>query len=69
LEEVEAHIEENNHLLGVPDAFTVEEEGIMIGQMQKVMMEKIEELTLYMIDANKRIKQLEEENNNLKENK
>jgi hypothetical protein len=69
LEEVEAHIEENNHLLGVPDACTVEEEGIMIGQMQKVMMEKIEELTLYMIDANKRIKQLEEENNNLKENK
>ncbi|MDP6908957.1 MAG: hypothetical protein QF371_05590 [Flavobacteriales bacterium] len=69
LEEVEAHIEENSHLLGVPDACTVEEEGIMIGEMQKVMMEKIEELTLYMIDANKRIKKLEEENYNLKVNK
>lgn len=55
LEEVEAHIEANSHLPGVPDAETVEEEGIMIGEMQKVMMEKIEELTLYMIDANKKI--------------
>jgi hypothetical protein len=66
LDEVEAYIEENNHLLGVPDACTVEEEGIMIGEMQKVMMEKIEELTLYMIDADKRIKALETENANLK---
>ena len=61
LEEVEAHIEANSHLPGVPNAATVEEEGIMIGEMQKVMMEKIEELTLYMIDANKKIKQLENE--------
>jgi hypothetical protein len=66
LEEVEAHIEENNHLLGVPDACTVEKEGIMIGQMQKVMMEKIEELTLYMIDANKQIVELKNEVKELK---
>jgi hypothetical protein len=69
LEEVEAHIEANSHLPGVPDAATVEEDGIMIGEMQKVMMEKIEELTLYMIDANKRIKALEAENSALKATK
>jgi hypothetical protein len=69
LEEVEAHIEENNHLLGVPDACTVEEEGIMIGQMQKVMMEKIEELTLYMIDANRQIVELKKEVKGLKKSK
>lgn len=69
LEEVEAHITAKSHLPGVPDAATVKEEGIMIGEMQKLLMEKIEELTLYMIDADKRIKQLEQENNNLKVNK
>jgi hypothetical protein len=69
LDEVEAYIEENNHLLGVPDACTVEEEGIMIGQMQKVMMEKIEELTLYMIDANKQIVELKKEVKELKNSK
>lgn len=62
LEEVEAHIEENSHLPGIPNAETVEEEGILIGEMQKLLMEKVEELTLYMIDADKRIKALEAEN-------
>jgi hypothetical protein len=61
LEEVEAHIESENHLPGMPDACTVEEEGIMIGEMQKLMMEKIEELTLYMIDMNKQNKEQQQE--------
>ena len=41
----------------------------MIGEMQKLLMEKVEELTLYMIDADKRIKALEEENSVLKSSK
>lgn len=69
LEDVEAHIQAKSHLPGVPNAATVEEEGIKIGQMQKLLMEKVEELTLYMIDADKRIKALEAENAQLKENK
>jgi hypothetical protein len=69
LEEVEAHIDANNHLPGVPDACTVEEEGIMVGQMQKVMMEKIEELTLYMIDANKQIIDLKSQVDELQNSK
>ena len=69
LEEVEAHIDANSHLPGVPTAATIEEEGIEIGQMQKLLMEKIEELTLYMIDADKRIKALEAENAELKGSK
>lgn len=62
LEEVEAHIEENNHLPGIPNAASIEEEGLVVGEMQKLLMEKVEELTLYMIDADKRIKALEAEN-------
>ncbi|MFK7969462.1 MAG: hypothetical protein AB8F95_03795 [Bacteroidia bacterium] len=56
LEEVEAHIEENSHLPGIPAAAEIEAEGIPVGEMQKMMMEKIEELTLYVIDQNKQLK-------------
>ncbi|MBL4587617.1 MAG: hypothetical protein JKX84_11270 [Flavobacteriales bacterium] len=68
LEELEKSINENNHLPGVPSAATVEAEGISIGEMTKTLMEKIEELTLYMIDADKRIKALEAENTSLVSN-
>lgn len=62
LEEVEAHIQSNNHLPGIPAAAEIEKEGIAVGDMQKKMMEKIEELTLYLIDQNKRLNQIEQEN-------
>jgi hypothetical protein len=55
LEEVEAHIRENKHLPGIPAAGEIEKDGISVGGMQKRMMEKIEELTLYVIDQNKRL--------------
>jgi hypothetical protein len=66
LAEVDAHIRANKHLPGVPTAQTVCEEGIEVGNMQKILLEKIEQLTLYMIDADKRIKALEAENASLK---
>ena len=66
LEEVEAHIQSENHLPGIPAAAEVEKEGIAVGDMQKKMLEKIEELTLYLIDQNKRIKQIEQENISLR---
>jgi hypothetical protein len=53
LSEVESFIQENNHLPGIPTACDVETEGLNIGEMQKLMMEKIEELTLYLIDIKK----------------
>lgn len=55
LEEVESHIREHKHLPGIPSAETIEKEGIRLADMQKRMMEKIEELVLYAIDQNKRI--------------
>ncbi len=51
--EVEQFIQKNSHLPGIPSAAEVESEGLNVGQMQKLMMEKIEELTLYMIDLKK----------------
>ena len=53
LEEVEAHINEKGHLPGVPSAQEVEEDGIQLGEMNKILMEKIEELTLYIIEQEK----------------
>lgn len=55
LAEVEQHIKERKHLPGVPTAADIGKEGIRVGDMQKRMMEKIEELTLYVIDQNKRL--------------
>jgi len=59
LAEVKSYIEANNHLPDVPSAAQVEEEGISVAEMQKTMLQKIEELTLYVIE-------LKEENEQLK---
>jgi len=59
LDEVEAHIEEHGHLPDVPSASIVESEGLSVGEAQKIMMQKIEELTLYVIDQDKRNSALE----------
>jgi len=59
LSEVEAHIKTNRHLPGIPKAAAVEGEGLSVGTMQKQMMEKIEELTLYILQQEKRIAELE----------
>ena len=58
LEEVEKFIQQNKHLPNIPSAKEVEEKGLHLGDVQKRMMEKLEELTLYLIDANKRIEKL-----------
>ena len=60
LEEVGAFIEENGHLPNVPSAQEVEERGIRLGEMDAKMLEKIEELTLYILEQNERIKELED---------
>lgn len=59
IEEVASHIQEKGHLPGVPSAAQVESQGIQVGEMNKILMEKVEELTLYIIDLEKRFKALE----------
>ncbi len=53
LDEVEQFIVENGHLPNVPSAKQVKEDGIELGEMAKIQQEKIEELTLYIIEQNK----------------
>ncbi len=67
LEEVEAFIEENEHLPEVPSEAEVLEEGVEVTEMQSLLLKKIEELTLYIIDQDKQIKEQDEEISQLKE--
>ncbi len=62
LDEVKNHIQTKGHLPGVPSAQQVEEKGIQLGEMNKILIEKIEELTLYILQQEERIKALEEDN-------
>ena len=61
LEEVDGFIVANNHLPGIPSTEQLEETGVDVTEMLKLQMMKIEELTLYIIEQNKRIKELEKQ--------
>jgi hypothetical protein len=66
LPELEKSIELNKHLPGLPPAAEVEKNGIVVGEMQVKLLEKIEELTIHLIDQNKQISELQSEINKLK---
>jgi hypothetical protein len=53
LEEVEQHIKEKGHLPEIPSEAEVGENGINLGEMNAKLLQKIEELTLYLIEQNK----------------
>ncbi|BAV07656.1 hypothetical protein SAMN05421788_1037 [Filimonas lacunae] len=55
LPEVEKFIQQNKHLPDVPSAATVSQEGIDVGDNQVLLLKKIEELTLYIIEQNKKL--------------
>lgn len=58
LKEVESYIAQNGHLKNVPSAKEVIENGLKLGEISKIQQEKIEELTLYLIQQNKEIEEL-----------
>ena len=60
LNEVAQFIEENQHLPNVPTAAEVETNGVNLGEMNAVLLNKIEELTLYIIDLQKQINELKQ---------
>ncbi len=61
LQSVENFILFNKHLPDVPSATAIERDGIDLGNNQSVLLKKIEELTLYLIDQDKEIKLLKEQ--------
>jgi len=60
LPDLEKFIRINKRLPGIPAASQLKKEGVDISAMQTKMMAKIEELTLYLIEANKTIEQLKQ---------
>ena len=50
LSEVHRHIRENGHLPGVPSAAAMQQEGMAVGELNTILLQKIEELTLYLIE-------------------
>lgn len=59
LTDVESYIKENHHLPGVPSEAEIKEKNLGVGAMLAIHMQKIEELTLYTIEQEKRIEYLE----------
>lgn len=62
LESVEEFIQFNHHLPGVPSAAVVEEKGAQLGEMNTILLRKIEELTLHLIEMNKEVGSLKASN-------
>ena len=58
LADIQTFITQNKHLPNVPSASEVLENGIIVGEMQKTLLRKIEELTLYILDQQKQIDEL-----------
>lgn len=66
LKEVSEFIDKNQHLPGIPSASEIEKEGIDVGGMNAKLLQKIEEITLYLLDMKKEIETLKQENRSLK---
>lgn len=61
---VKTFVDENGHLPGVPSAEKIKEDGIPLGEMNRILLEKVEELTLYLLEQDEKIKALESKVNN-----
>jgi hypothetical protein len=59
---VEQFIKANNHLPEIPTEAEVKQNGVGLGEMNAKLLQKIEELTLYMIEQQKQINELKAQN-------
>ena len=67
LSEVERFIKSHGHLPGVPSAAQVVAEGVDMAKMDATLLQKIEELTLYMVDMKKEVNAMRQENVKLRQ--
>jgi len=58
LHKVEEYVNANNHLPEIPSAAEVSKNGMNMGDMQNKLLQKVEELTLYVIEQQKQIEEL-----------
>ncbi|MNL39405.1 hypothetical protein D3C87_1616830 [compost metagenome] len=68
LAEVEKHIAEKGHLENIPSEEEVIKNGVNLGEMNAKLLQKIEEMTLYMIEMKKENEIVKNENKLMKEN-
>lgn len=69
LREIETYIKKEGHLPNIPSAKDATNNGVQVGEMQKLLLQKVEELTLYLIQQDQEIKALKEEITLLKKSK
>ncbi|NVK66642.1 MAG: hypothetical protein HWE22_18765 [Flavobacteriales bacterium] len=69
LTEVKSFVEQNKHLPEVPSAQEFQENGYNVGEMDDLLLRKVEELTLYIIDQNETIELLKQKIEQLEDNK
>lgn len=67
LGEVERYINQEKHLPGIPSAKEVVREGVDVGKMDARLLEKVEEMTLYLISIQKEVNALRQENQSLRQ--
>jgi len=67
LKELEQYIIQNKHLPNVPTQDEISKDGIDVYEMNAVLLKKVEELTLYVIEQQKQIVELENEIKNIKQ--
>ena len=58
--EVKAYIDQNQHLPGMPSAQEVAQDGLNLGEVNKLLVQKVEELTLYLIEKDKEVREQKE---------
>lgn len=66
LQEVEAFIKKNKHLPEIPSAAEMEANGLHLAEMNIKLLQKVEELTLYLIEQEKEMKRMKDKINQLK---
>ena len=67
LTDVKSYIDKNHHLPDMPSADQMEKNGLDLGEMNKLLTKKMEEMTLYLIEKDKEMKQQQEELKQLQE--
>ena len=63
LPEIETYVKQHHHLPGIPSAKELEENGLSLKEMNLLLLEKIEELTLFAIQQQKEIEILKKKSN------
>jgi hypothetical protein len=69
LSQLKTFIAQNNHLPEIPSAAEVEKNGQDLGEMNKLLLKKVEELTLYLIELDKKVERQNKEITRLKKKK